>query len=182
MCCEHLTFDGVSSFGSCFLQFQLRLTLYNFQLYRHVEPPGWKLNWDWKGDEVIWGMWGAEATEQGDCSAFKGGQLPHCCEKSPVIVDLLPGAPYNIQSQNCCKGGVLSSMIQDPSRYAATFQMSVGGGGNYSDFTMPENFTLGLPGYTCGDAHEVKPSRYPADSGRRWTQALSKLINFSCFC
>ncbi|KAK1557459.1 hypothetical protein Q3G72_024999 [Acer saccharum] len=36
--------------------------------------------------------------------------LPHCCEKRPVIVDLLPGAPYNQQTKNCCKGGVLTSM------------------------------------------------------------------------
>ncbi|XP_058008007.1 COBRA-like protein 6 [Hevea brasiliensis] len=151
----------------------VRVSLYNFQLYRHVEVPGWKLNWDWVGNEVIWGMWGAEATEQGNCSVFRGSQLPHCCEKSPVIIDLMPGAPYNMQSQNCCKGGVLSSMKQDPSRSGATFQMNVGGHADYSNFVMPENFTLGLPGYTCGNAYEVQPSRYPADGGRRWTQALS---------
>ncbi|KAK0588411.1 hypothetical protein LWI29_000608 [Acer saccharum] len=32
-------------------------------------------------------MWGAEATEQGNCSAFKA-TVPHCCEKRPVIIDL----------------------------------------------------------------------------------------------
>ncbi|KAF3435486.1 hypothetical protein FNV43_RR22575 [Rhamnella rubrinervis] len=62
-----------------------------------MERPGWRVGWAWKGDEAIWNMWGAESTEQGDCSKFKGSQLPHCCEKQPTIVDLMPGAPYNMQ-------------------------------------------------------------------------------------
>lgn len=156
---------------------QLKVSLYNFQLYRHIDPPGWKLSWAWVGDEVIWSMWGAEATEQGNCSKFKGGNLPHCCEKRPVIVDLLPGAPYNQQTSNCCKGGVLSSITQDSSKFGAAFQMNVGGSGdNYTDFMMPENFTLGLPGYTCGNPFEVPPSKFFANGGRRRTQALSKEI------
>ena len=75
--------------------------------------PGWKLSWIWQGDEAIWDMWGAEATQQGNCLRFKGGVLPHCCKKQPVIIDLMPGAPYNKQFANCCKGGVLTSMTQD---------------------------------------------------------------------
>lgn len=148
------------------------VSIYNFQQYRHVEPPGWKLNWAWRGKEVIWAMQGAEATEQGNCSEFKGPTLPHCCEKKPFIVDLLPGTNYNSQTQNCCKAGVLSSIKQDPSKYAATFQMAVGGSGSYSRFVMPEDLKLGVPGYSCGGAVKVKPSRYTTDGGRRWTQAL----------
>ncbi|KDP38804.1 hypothetical protein JCGZ_04961 [Jatropha curcas] len=75
-------------------------------------------------------------------------------------------------------------MKQDPSKYGATFQMNVGRSSAYyystqSDFQMPENFTLGLPGYTCGPAHEVKPSRYSSDSGRRWTHVL-RTWNVTC--
>ncbi|OMP01595.1 Glycosyl-phosphatidyl inositol-anchored, plant [Corchorus olitorius] len=116
-------------------------------------------------------MQGAEATEQGNCTRFKGGALPHCCEKTPAIVDLLPGAPYNMQTSNCCKGGVLTSMVQDSSKYVSVFQMNIGAGKD-SDFAMPENFTLGIPGYSCGAAFRVAPSRYSSDGGRRWTQAL----------
>ncbi|KAI3518079.1 hypothetical protein L1887_06459 [Cichorium endivia] len=87
--------------------------IYNYQLYRHIEPPRWKLIWD---------MRGAEATEQGNCSAYLGKpQLPHSCEREPAIIDLLPGTPYNMQVQNCCKGGVLSSFIQDPENSMSTF-------------------------------------------------------------
>ncbi|KHG25808.1 COBRA-like protein 6 [Gossypium arboreum] len=151
----------------------VKVSLLNFQLYRHIELPGWKLGWEWLGKEVIWSIQGAEATEQGNCSRFKGGQLPHCCEKKPLIVDLLPGAPYNIQTSNCCKGGVLSSMIQDPTKYAAVFQMNIGAGGVAdSDFDMPQNFSLGVPGYTCAKPVQVAPSKYSSDGGRRWTQAL----------
>ncbi|WCJ18395.1 Protein COBRA [Euphorbia peplus] len=150
----------------------IKVSVYNYQLYRHIESPGWKISWIWQGKEVIWGMWGAEATEQGNCSDFKGGNLPHCCEKKPLIVDLLPGAPYNLQSQNCCKGGVLTSMKQDPSNFASTFQMSIGASADYSGFQMPDNFSLGVPGYTCGMPKQVKPTRFPSQGGRRWTQAL----------
>ncbi|RAL39554.1 hypothetical protein DM860_003087 [Cuscuta australis] len=151
----------------------VKITLLNYQLFRHIDRPGWKLSWGWAGDEVIWEMWGAEATEQGNCSAYKSGQLPHCCEKVPVIVDLLPGAPYTKQVLSCCKGGVLSSLTQDPEKYGATFQMSVGRVGNSKgSLPMPGNFSIGVPGYTCGDPFEVPPSKFVEDQGRRRTQAL----------
>ncbi|KAK2663650.1 hypothetical protein Ddye_002224 [Dipteronia dyeriana] len=148
------------------------VSIFNFQNYRHIDEPGWRLSWAWQADEVIWSLWGAEATEQGNCSAFKA-TVPHCCEKRPVIIDLLPGTPYNQQTKNCCKGGVLTSMSQDPSKSFSTFQMNIGGVLNYTGFAMPVNFSLGVPGYTCGDPFEVPPSRFSPDKGRRWTQALS---------
>ncbi|XP_044490422.1 COBRA-like protein 6 isoform X2 [Mangifera indica] len=157
----------------------VRISLFNFQLYRHIDHPGWKMSWTWRGDEVIWNMWGAETTDQGNCSRFRGKQLPYCCEKTPVIVDLMPGAPYNLQTANCCKGGVLSSMTQDMSKYGATFQMNVAASTKSSDFVMPQNFTLGLAGYSCGKPFEVSPSKFYTDGGRRRTQAL-RTLNVTC--
>ncbi|KAL5562860.1 hypothetical protein UlMin_032607 [Ulmus minor] len=154
--------------------YDITVSVRNYQLFRHIERPGWKLSWAWKSDQVIWSMWGAEATEQGNCSNFRGGQFPHCCEKQPVIVDLLPGAPYNQQVANCCRGGILSSILQDPSMSLSSFRMIVGGlSSNSSDISMPENFTLGIPGYTCGDPFNVSPTRFTQDHGRRYTQALA---------
>ncbi|KAM7278962.1 hypothetical protein ACFE04_006096 [Oxalis oulophora] len=121
------------------------VTMYNFQQYRHIQSPGWQMGWTWAKKEVIWGMVGAQTTEQGDCSRFKGPDPPHCCKKRPTVVDLLPGTPYNQQTANCCKGGVLSSWIQDPAPG---------------------------PGYTCGPAKIVKPSRFFTPDKRRVTQAL----------
>ncbi|XP_057428485.1 COBRA-like protein 1 isoform X2 [Lotus japonicus] len=94
-----VTWDFLSDNGDTF---DVKVSIYNFQLFRHVEEPGWKLGWSWRGDEVIWSMTGAEATEQGNCTRFRQKQ-PHCCEKEPAIIDLMPGAPYNMQSANCCK-------------------------------------------------------------------------------
>ncbi|KAF8404249.1 hypothetical protein HHK36_009131 [Tetracentron sinense] len=151
------------------------VSIFNFQLFRHVEKPGWRLSWAWKRKEVIWNMVGAEATEQGNCSKFKGRvQLPHCCKRKPVIIDYLPGTPFNMQSPNCCKGGVLSSMTQDPTKYGSSFQLNVGldPSDNTTDLIIPANFSLGLPGYTCGEPRNVPPSRFSSDHGRRWTQAL----------
>ncbi|XP_010246052.1 PREDICTED: COBRA-like protein 6 [Nelumbo nucifera] len=159
---------------------QARVSIFNFQLFRHVETPGWKLSWEWSNLEVIWNIVGAEATEQGDCSRIKGSQLPHSCEKKPVIVDLLPGTPYNMQVANCCKGGVLSSMTQDPTKYGAAFQMNVGMVSQaIANMTMPGNFSLGLPGYSCSEPFNVTPSKFSSDNGRRWTQAL-RTWNVTC--
>lgn len=156
-----------------------------------MEHPGWRLSWDWPGDEVIWNILGAESTEQGNCpAALRGKNLPHCCDKQPVIIDLLPSAPFNSQVANCCKGGVLSSFTQDPGKSGAAFQMSIGDpsltSGN--NIIMPGNFTLGLPGYTCGDPVEVPPSKFVEDDGRRRTQAIGKFfgiyilifLNYGC--
>ena len=124
-------------------------------------------------------MVGGQATEQGDCSKFKG-TIPHCCKKSPTIVDLLPGAPYNMQIANCCKGGVLSSLTQDPANAVGSFQLSVGAAGTSNKTVrMPKNFTLKAPGpgYTCGVAKVVKPSKFFTADKRRVTQALSKFLN-----
>ncbi|OAY85429.1 COBRA-like protein 7 [Ananas comosus] len=152
--------------------YTVMVRIYNFQLYRHVEPPGWRLSWAWAGDEVIWAMTGAETTEQGSCSRFRGETIPHCCEKSPVIVDLPPGTPYNMQVANCCRGGVLSSTTQDPIKYASAFQMVVGNANaRNSTVEKPSNFSIGVPGYTCSDAVDVAPSKFRHDN-RRTTQAL----------
>ena len=130
-------------------------------------------------------MVGAQTTEQGDCSKFKGN-IPHCCKKDPTVVDLLPGTPYNMQIANCCKGGVISSWIQDPANAASSFQISAGRAGTTNKTVrVPKNFTLNAPGpgYTCGAAKIVKPTKFISQDGRRTTQALSKILagKFLCF-
>ncbi|GLT46356.1 hypothetical protein SLA2020_201170 [Shorea laevis] len=150
------------------------VTIYNFQQYRHIQAPGWSLGWIWAKKEVIWSMMGGQTTEQGDCSRFKG-TIPHCCKKDPTVVDLLPGTPYNQQIANCCKGGVINSWAQDPATAAASFQLSVGQAGTTNKTVrVPKNFTLKAPGpgYTCGPAKIVKPSKFITADKRRFTQAL----------
>ena len=150
----------------------------NFQRYRHISAPGWSLGWNWAKDEVIWDMVGGKAIEQGDCSKFKG-TIPHCCKKHPRVVDLLRGTPNNQQIANCCRGGVLSSWEQDPINAVSAFQVSVGRAGTTKKTVkLPNNFTLKAPGpgYTCGPAKIVKPTRLIIPDKRRVTQALSKLI------
>lgn len=150
------------------------VSLYNYQQYRHIQAPGWKLGWVWAKKEIIWAMNGGQATEQGDCSKFKAN-IPHCCKKDPEIVDLLPGTPYNMQIANCCKGGVLSSWAQDPANAVASFQVSVGQAGTTNKTVrVPKNFTLKVPGpgYTCGAAKLVRPTEFISQDGRRTTQVL----------
>lgn len=132
-------------------------------------------------------MVGAQTTEQGDCSRFQDN-IPHSCKKDPVVVDLLPDAPYDMQIANCCKAGVISTFNQDPANSVASFQLSVG----LSETTtkavrVPRNFTLKTPGpgYTCGRAIVGRPTRFFTPDGRRATQALSKLLiywtlHFAC--
>lgn len=156
---------------------QAVVSLYNYQQYRHIQAPGWRLGWVWAKEEVIWAMTGGQATEQGDCSRFKASVLPHCCRRDPEVVDLLPGTPYNTQTANCCRGGVLASWAQDPSNAVASFQVSVGQAGSTNrTVKVPRNFTLLAPGpgYTCGAAKLVKPTKFMSQDGRRSTQAHSK--------
>ncbi|KAG8659634.1 hypothetical protein MANES_02G058100v8 [Manihot esculenta] len=150
------------------------VSIFNFQQYRHIQAPGWTLGWTWAKKEVIWSMVGGQTTEQGDCSKFKGN-VPHCCKKRPTVVDLLPGTPYNQQIANCCKGGVISSLVQDPSKAVSAFQLSVGAAGTTNKTVrLPKNFTLKAPGpgYTCSAAKIVKPSKFFTSDKRRVTQAL----------
>lgn len=153
----------------------------NFQMYRHIMTPGWSLGWSWAKKEVIWTMVGAQTTEQGDCSKFKGN-VPHCCKRNPTVVDLLPGVPYNQQYTNCCKGGVLASWGQDPTASVSAFQVSVGlAGTSNKTVKVPKNFTLLAPGpgYTCGPAKIVPSTVFLTTDRRRKTQALSKITSLS---
>ncbi|XP_074284174.1 COBRA-like protein 4 [Silene latifolia] len=150
------------------------VSVHNLQMYRQIGPPGWQLGWTWAGKEVIWSMVGAQTTEQGDCSKFKLN-TPHCCKKTPNVIDLLPNAPFTQQYTNCCKGGVLPSFGQNPNASLAKFQVSVGDAGTSVDTVgLPQNFTfLGPgPGYTCGPAKIVPSTIFFAQDRRRKTQAL----------
>ncbi|KAK4733616.1 hypothetical protein R3W88_007877 [Solanum pinnatisectum] len=142
--------------------------------YRHIQPPGWSLKWTWAKDEVIWSMLGSQTTEQGNCSKFKG-DIPHCCKKDPTVIDLLPETPDNQQIANYCKGGVVNSWGQDPSNSISSFQLSVGSAGTTNNTVrIPKNFTLNAPGpgYTCGPAKIVKPTKFITPDGRGVTQAM----------
>ncbi|XP_047321039.1 protein COBRA-like [Impatiens glandulifera] len=153
------------------------VTISNFYKYRHIEAPGWLLGWTWRNKEVIWNMIGAQTTKQGNCSRFKGSNnIPHSCEKNPIVVDLLPETPYNQQIANCCKGGVISSPVSDPQNSASSFQLTVGAAGTTNKTVyLPKNFTLKTPpgpGYICGPAKVVRPTRFISSDGRRVTQAM----------
>lgn len=152
------------------------MTVDNYQQYRHIDAPGWRLGWTWLEKEVIWSMVGAQATEQGDCSKFREN-IPHCCKRTPTVVDLLPGTPYNNQVANCCKGGVISSMVQDPDNSVTSFQINVGQSDTRNKTSiLPANYTLLTPGpgYTCGPAKMGTPSKFTSPDGRRVTQAMSE--------
>lgn len=155
---------------------QAIVTMYNWQLYRHIQAPGWIMGWTWAKKEVIWNLIGSETREQGDCSKFKG-TLPHCCKRNPEVIDLLPGVPYNQQTANCCRGGVLSSYSQDPATAVASYQIVVGQSGTTNKTVLlPKNFTLMTPGpgYTCGPAKNVEKTKFFSADGRRITLAFSK--------
>ncbi|KAF8037454.1 hypothetical protein BT93_B0372 [Corymbia citriodora subsp. variegata] len=150
------------------------VSIHNFQQYRHIQAPGWQLGWTWAKKEVIWSMSGGQTMEQGDCSRFQGS-IPHCCKRDPTVVDLLPGTPYNQQTANCCRGGVLSSWVQDPLNAVSTFQITVGlAGTTNKTVRLPKNFTLKAPGpgYTCGYPKLVRPTRFVMPDNRRATQAM----------
>lgn len=163
--------------------FQAVVTINNFQMYRHIMSPGWTLGWTWTKKEVIWSMVGAQVTDQGDCSKFKGN-IPHSCRRNPAIVDLLPGVPKNQQFSHCCKSGQLASWGQDPASTVSSFQLSVGlSGTSNKTVQLPKKFyILGPgPGYTCSAATIISPSIFFSSDGRRKGYAMSELLFFFVF-
>ncbi|KAI3513330.1 hypothetical protein L1887_20660 [Cichorium endivia] len=146
----------------------------NYQMYRPIMSPGWTMGWAWPKNEIIWWIVGAQATDQGECKEFPSN-VPHSCEKSPRIIDMEPGVPYNQQFANCCKGGIVSSLGQDPASSISAFQMSVGNSGNtYKTVSLPKNFSLLGPneGYTCSPMSVVPSSISLSSRGRRKNRAL----------
>lgn len=121
-------------------------------------------------------MVGEKPKEKGDCSRFKGS-TPRSCEKNPTIVDAMPSTPYNQQIANCCKGGVLGSLVQDPANSVAAFQLTVGRAETTNrTVRLPKDFTLSAPGpnYSCGRATIVKPTRFFTPDLRRMTTTFSQ--------
>ena len=154
---------------------QARVTIQNYYQYRHVEKPGWNLGWTWAEDEVIWSMSGAFATQQGNCSSFKS-QTPHCCMKTPVIVDLEPtSAPENM-TEDCCHGGILSAWAITPSNSFSSFEIEVRNleGNSYGNKPLNLILMAPSPGYTCSPIEDADPTVSSVIGGRREIQVLSK--------
>nr|XP_043637960.1 COBRA-like protein 4 [Erigeron canadensis] len=148
--------------------------MHNYQMYRQISSPGWTIGWTWEKKEIIWSIVGAQVTDQGDCKEFPSN-IPHSCEKSPRIIDLQPGAPYNQQFLNCCKGGIVTSLGQDPQNSLSSFQLSVGNSGNtYKTVSLPKNFSFLGPnlGYTCSPVSVVPSSVSLSSGGHRKNRAL----------
>jgi hypothetical protein len=122
-------------------------------------------------------MVGSQAAEQGDCSKFVG-DIPHSYKKDPTIVDLLPSAPYSQRVLHCCKGGSLSSSLQDFSNSVAGFKITVGRvEASKKIVKLPQHFKLEAPGpgYSCGPAKIVQPTQFVKPGTTRVLQAHSKL-------
>lgn len=151
------------------------MTIQNYYQYRHVDESGWKLGWTWANNEIIWSMFGAFATIQGNCSSFKS-QTPHSCQKSPVIADLMPDALPENRTNDCCHGGLLAAWAIDPSKSFSSFEMMVGNLGENPKVQAPVNLTLMAPGpgYTCGLIKDTDPTVSYDIGGQRQFQAYSK--------
>ncbi|KAF3623979.1 putative phospholipase D delta-like [Capsicum annuum] len=79
-----------------------------------------------------------------------------------------------MQTTNCCKGEVLTSMTQDLGRYGTSFEMGIGSASD--DGSGPrilENFTFGIPSYTYGQPFPVPPRKFSVDKGRRKTKEVA---------
>lgn len=147
----------------------------NFQQYRTVTEPGWRLGWTWARREVIWSMVGARPLRRGDCSSFKDG-IPASCTRSPTVADLTANMPSREKIDGCCKGGVLLTQLQDARKSVAKFQIAVGAAGTTSKTVqLPKNYTLAAPGgggYSCSSAKIVPPTKFLSKGRKRVTLAM----------
>lgn len=141
-----------------------------------MEKPGWKLGWIWSKNEVIWSISGAFAIQQGNCSSFKYGLVPHSCKPDPVIADLDEDATRSLDG--CCRGGVLAAYAINPPMSYSSFEVSVGNLEQNSTDYKPLNLTLMAPGpgYTCGPVDDVSPTVSSVIGGKREEQVFSKWL------
>ncbi|KAF9620157.1 hypothetical protein IFM89_010816 [Coptis chinensis] len=119
-----------------------------------------------------------QPSRPGNCSSFKEDLIPHSCQRNPVIADLIPEAPGDSQSENCCHDGLLSAWAIEPSKSFTSFEIKVGNLNNNSSGFMPQNLTIMAPGsgYTCSPLADFKPTIYPVIGGRREQQAFIRLL------
>ncbi|KAI4318330.1 hypothetical protein MLD38_032054 [Melastoma candidum] len=152
--------------------YMARVTIQNYQLYRHVDKPGWQLGWTWARDEVIWSISGAYATQMGNCSSFKDN-IPHSCQKSPIIHDL-PDSSREDRSEYCCRDGVLSAWAVDPSKSLSSFDIQVGNLEHNTRGYPPLNLSLMAPGpgYSCSPVVDADPTVSSDIGGRREVQVF----------
>lgn len=150
------------------------MTLQNYYQYRHISKPGWKLGWTWAKKEVIWSMNGAFATDRGNCTGFTD-QIPHSCNRNPVIADLDPDVSLDKRSEHCCHGGLLSAQAVDSSNSFSSFELKVGNLGRGSLGQAPNNLILMAPGggYTCSPLLDTDPTM-SLDFGGQKQPAFSK--------
>ncbi|XP_030499388.2 protein COBRA [Cannabis sativa] len=149
----------------------------NYQKYRKVDAPGWKLSWRWAHKEIIWTTIGARVADQGNCRRFKKN-VPTSCAKAPTIFDLTANDDEVKQNQKidgCCKGGVLLSRVQSYHNSTTAFQIAVGGEGSSNiTWRLPTNYTFRTPhgAYSCSRARVVPNTRFISADRRRITQAM----------
>ncbi|XP_031379946.1 protein COBRA-like isoform X3 [Punica granatum] len=150
-----------------------RVTVQNYYQYRLVDKPGWTIGWTWANAEVIWSMYGAFATQQGNCSNHMF-QVPHSCKKDPVILDLTPEAAPENRTEGCCQSGLLSAWSVVPSKSFSSFEIQVGGLGKMTTVHPPVNLTLlgPGPGYTCGPVSDAEPTVSSDIGGKRKVQVF----------
>ncbi|KAL5561124.1 hypothetical protein UlMin_030871 [Ulmus minor] len=153
-----------------------RVNIQNYYQYRHVDKPGWYLGWTWTKNEVIWSMKGAFATSMGNCSSFQS-DIPHSCQKNPVIADLNPDqASPEKMTEDCCRGGILYPSAINPLKSFSSFEIKVGNlDGNSSVHAQaPQNVSLMAPdpGYSCSPLLDVEPTVSSDIGGRRQVQVF----------
>lgn len=152
---------------------QATVTIQNYYQYRHVETPGWQLGWTWTNKEVILSMTGAIATQQGHCSI--NFQSAHSCTTDPVFVDLMPDAAAVNRTENCCRGGLLSSWVIDQPNSISSFEIEVGNlGHGLSYLPLNSTFMGPGPGYTCSPFADAPPTVSTVLDARREEQVFSK--------
>ncbi|KAI3454790.1 hypothetical protein Pfo_011453 [Paulownia fortunei] len=121
------------------------------------------IKWD---KEVIWSTVAAQAIEQGHSSKSKG-DVPHCCKRGPILVDLVQGCLTINKLPNAPRVGWLHVSVV----LAATSNNTV---------QLPKNLTLFSPGPGYTWPAKIVPSTIYFTPGRkRKTQTLGKSMLIS---
>ncbi|KAL3685136.1 hypothetical protein R1sor_003158 [Riccia sorocarpa] len=170
------------------------------------EPIGriahWNLTWDWRYNEFIQSMKGAQTLEQGleECLTgpiFKDNPgldftTVMSCQKTPTIVDLSIDAAFDPSNPpGCCRNGSLLPPSIDPKATKSVFTLTVMKNKKQKGrelLTPPSNWRIGDLGkvgadqYKCGLPRLVEPSHFDgpglhvSDAFKTWQVTCNKTV------
>ncbi|GAQ88639.1 hypothetical protein KFL_004470040 [Klebsormidium nitens] len=168
-----ITWDVLNSIKESYTAF---IRIQNQQPYRPISGDGWTLGFALQMQEVIWSISGGFVIYRGDCLSYAGKTYgpvtgAQACTATPKIRDT--------SSQN----GTLPTYKINSTLAQANLTLSLGRSIDFFDakyLSPPQNWSIGVPGYLCGEPVETQPSLFPLNNYSYTTYPAAVTYTIQC--